>query len=265
MNVAIIVSEKDKAGLNIKDSLLNLYDFKKINNIFELKNTRLYTLKKDTIFAENIDKEINAELFIFATKHKSASKRPTLSLHTPGNYSKAEFGGSNKKLCISHPVLMKTAFIELNKNAANLHHEVTLECTHHGPYLEKPCMFIEIGSCEEEWIKKPAGDVIAKTIIKTIETFQNKSYKTAIGFGGTHYCPNFNRIMLDSETAIGHICPKYMFHELDEELIMEMINKSAKKPDIVLLDWKGLGKEKQKLLDLLKELKLDYKKTKEIN
>ena len=30
-------------------------------------------------------------------------------------------------------------------------YKLTLECTHHGPLIEKPCVFIEIGSTETEW------------------------------------------------------------------------------------------------------------------
>ena len=69
---------------------------------------------------------------------------------------------------------------------------------------------------------------------------QNHDYKTAIGIGGPHYCNNFNKILLRTDTAISHIRPKYLLEKLDEELIKQSVQKTVEKVDFVLLDWKGL-------------------------
>ena len=90
MQIGVITSKKDMAGMNIRDSLINLFDFEKNNEkfgnnpIFQLNNTnlknkknnkiiKLYTIETDTIHSENIDKKINADLFIFATRHSASS------------------------------------------------------------------------------------------------------------------------------------------------------------------------------------------------
>ena len=39
--------------------------------------------------------------------------------------------------------------------------EVTLETTHHGPLLDTPTLFIEIGSTEEHWGRTDAAEVWA--------------------------------------------------------------------------------------------------------
>src|SRR4030065_2559725 len=122
MKTAIIVSKKDIAGINIKESLLDLYDFNETgekfdgNWTFELNNdVRLYTIEKDSIHFENIDKEIKADIFIFATKHKAESKLPSLSVHTQGNWSKAEFGGKDRQLCVAPACYLKQGLIKLNE------------------------------------------------------------------------------------------------------------------------------------------------------
>ena len=90
MQFAIITSEKDIAGITIKESLLKLFEFRRTNDVFngypiyQLKeNIKLYTLKKDTVFAENLDKEISADIFIFATRHSSKSKKPSQIVNEP--------------------------------------------------------------------------------------------------------------------------------------------------------------------------------------
>ncbi len=252
MKTAIIASKKDPAGMNIASFL------EKEN--LDKYNSKLYFVEKESIYNENIDKEIEADLFIFATKHRSVKGVDSLSCHAPGNWSKAEAGGINKKLCIAPAVLLKRAFLELNKLGKDLHHEVTLEVTHHGPYLEKPSMFIEIGSDEKNWQNKKAGKIISDVIIKLLKN-NNKDYKVAFGIGGPHYCNTFNKVLLRTDIAIGHICPKYQLENLDKEMISQAIEKTKEKVDFVLLDWKGLGKEKQRIVDLLKELDLEFERT----
>ncbi len=112
MKIAILTSKPDLAGMNIKDSLLELSPFNQAgefqnNPVYELNNTKLYTLNKESIYNENIDQEIEADYYIFATKHESASKIPSLSMHTQGNWSKAEFGGKDRTLAPAMPNYLK--------------------------------------------------------------------------------------------------------------------------------------------------------------
>lgn len=272
MNTAIIVSKKDIAGMNIKGKLLELFSFKESeekydnNPIFQLDDpkinnaeVKLYTLNKDTVNAEDIDKEIGADIFIFATRHSAKVGVKTLCLHTPGNWGKAELGGKEKKLCNPLPSLLKEGLKILE--GYNNDYEKTLEATHHGPYLEKPCMFIEIGSSEEEWRDENAAEIIAKTIIKLVKT-KIKEYQVALGLGGTHYAANFNKVILRTDYSIGHICPKYNLENLDEDTLNEAMRKP--KVEIVLLDWKGMGQNKDRIIKLLKKLDIKYERIKNL-
>ncbi len=263
MKIAIIASKKDPAGMNIAESLKRLYPFKATNSKFEkepiceLGSASIYITETDSVYCENIDKKIEADLFIFATKHQSQTKIPSLSAHAPGNWGKAEFGGKDRKLCIAPANYLKEAIIQLEK-LNTLGFEVVQECTHHGPYLEKPAMFIEIGSSEEQWGNKEAGKIIAEVIYYLV-TNEIPDYKTALGIGGLHTTTNFKKIVMKTDIALGHACPKYNLENLDEEMLEQALIKSIRPADIVILDWKGLKEHKQKIVDLLKNR--DYTRT----
>ncbi|MFH1500394.1 MAG: D-aminoacyl-tRNA deacylase [archaeon] len=249
---AIIVSSSDPAGMNIKQELEKLGQ--EVNIIDQVQ-----------IFAENLDKEIEADFFIFASKHQSADKRRTLTVHSIGNFHKADYGGKQETLVACSALFNKLMFQILNKKAKNLDYEVSLEVTHHGPFLEKPTVYIEIGSSEKEWNDKVAGKAIADTIIETIKNFkQDKKIIPAIAIGGKHYCSSFNKIQLNSNYALGHIIPQYSL-PVNKELLKQAIEKTIEKPKIAILDWKGMkSAERQEIISLLNELPFEYIRTSNI-
>ena len=90
-----------------------------------------------------------------------------MTVHVPGNFRKAEYGGEEGKVCPTSAIFLKQIFEKLNNNASKFHlrdYKVTMEATHHGPLINKPCIFIEIGATETEWKDRKAGFVVAKTI-----------------------------------------------------------------------------------------------------
>ncbi len=263
MNFAIIVSKKDAAGMNIKRALLRLYEFKNEGNFWQYENLRLYEVEEDSINCEGIDKIVTADMLVFATKHKSKAGKHSLSVHVPGNWGKAELGGKDRTLCMAPASLVKEMFLELNVQAKHTNYEITLETVHHGPYVEKPVLFIEIGSNEEHWNDRESGEIIARTIMSVLGK-ELKSYKTVIGLGASHYPRPFNKLLLRTEYAIGQICPKYMIDKLDKEMLLQALKKNVENVEFVLLDWKGLSGYKEKVIELLEELDVPYKKAKKV-
>lgn len=274
MKFAVICSKKDIAGQNIRDRLLENNDFRKSglfqgNEFYSMdsggKQIALYTINDDTIYFEAAEQEIIADYFIFITRHQSKSGEKTLSLHFPGNFGRAEYGGRDREFCMAPMLLLKSAFRILNETGKGSGYDITMEATHHGPYIKKPVMFIEIGSREEEWADKSAGKMIAATVISAISSYEEKEVRGAIGFGGLHYCNAFNKIGLDSDIALGHICPKYNIVHIDSDLIKKMISSCYGKIELILLDWKGMdASSRHKLISLCEELKIAWKKAKEI-
>lgn len=237
MRYAIAYSKKDLAGINIIENIKKLAFSPQIPII---------ELSKETIYSEDLDKHPKlkeVDFLIFASKHQSEKKEKSLSLHAPGNFMNATHGGQSGKVCNTSAFVLKYLFQQLNKNAENDNlsdYNITLECTHHGPLINKPCCFIEIGSTEEQWKDKQAGEIIAKTILSLNDFNNHYDFIPCIGIGGPHYCPNFNKIQLNTNYAISHIIPEYNL-PLTESMLFEAEKKTQEQIKFVLLDWKGLG------------------------
>jgi D-aminoacyl-tRNA deacylase len=258
----IVASKLDKAGINITTQLSQ----------FEEGSFKFYLVDKEIIHTESLDlNKINEyDFIIFASKHKSEKREKTLSVHAPGNWRSADYGGARGKVCKSSAQFLKQAFEKLNTIAKEYHlseYKVTLEATHHGPLIEKPCVFIEIGSTENEWVDRKAGFVVAKTISDLLKEFKPNPYnENAIAIGGPHYCPSFNKIQMDSNVAISHVIPNYMA-PITEEMIKEAVEKTEEEIDFALLDWKGLGTadKRDEIVSILDKLYIRYKRTSEVN
>ncbi len=268
----IIASKLDKAGTNITTALSQFRKNPLLSSIGDKPSFDFYLIETEIVDDAGIDKEkINKyDFIIFASKHQSEKGGKTLSIHAPGNWRSADFGGESGKICPASALFQKQLFENLNKISNEYEikdYNITLECTHHGPLIDKPCVFIEIGATETEWNDRRAAFVVAKTISETIEKFKENPYnEIAIGIGGPHYCPNFNKIQLNSNVAISHIIPQYAF-PLKEEMILEAIKKTKEEIDFVILDWKGLGgaEQRQEIIKILEDNYIQWKKTSEIN
>ncbi|MFA5019735.1 MAG: D-aminoacyl-tRNA deacylase [Candidatus Pacearchaeota archaeon] len=258
MEFTIVASKKDLAGTRIVESLREL-------------NCKIpiHLTDEEIIYAENIDKELNTDFIIFASKHQSVKQVKTLTVHPIGNWNKADFGGKDKTICKTSALMLKHFFQTLEKNYNNLPQfykeniECSLEATHHGPYIETPSLFIEIGSTKEEWQDKNLADLIAKTIIEAVSTFKkNKNMKIAFGIGGPHYCQNFNQIQLSSNYALSHIVAEYAL-PINENMIKQILDKTKEKVTTAIIDWKGLGnsEQREKILNILKKFNLEIIRT----
>jgi len=240
----IVVSRKDTASLNIFLKLLD-YGYKEISESYYRKDDAIiYVIEEDSIYADYVEKKAERDLdlefdsIIFASRHSSEKKIPTLTAHTPGNFGKAEYGGRDGELCFSIPEANKKA-IQIMSELAPENYAVSMEATHHGPITSLPSVFVEIGSCEENWRDDKAGEIVAKAIQSILDL---KPRKKAVGVGGGHYCPKFTEIALKTDMAIGHVLPKYA--EISEENIKKAIERNSG-TDLVIMDWKGTPKRSE--------------------
>ena len=259
MKFLVIANKFDTAGRNILAQLLDLepVDYFVANDeVMDSKNLDLEKIKK-------------YDLIIFASKHKSKKHEKTLSVHSPGNFREVWGGGESGRLNLSSALFCKHLFetlIKEKEKSGLKRYSVTMEATHHGPLIERPSVFIEVGGSEIEWKDKAATFVVAKTIRKAIHTFKlDKHREIAIGIGGGHYCPGFNKIQEKSNVALAHIIPKYV-SPITSKMIIEAINQTVEEVDFAILDWKGLGKseERQKIINILEENYIQWKKISEI-
>jgi len=177
---------------------------------------------------------------------------PTLSVHTPGNLSEAKFGGKPRSVSVSPAGAMKNALLEMAKlrDEWGLNYEVSYECTHHGPSLDVPTMFVELGSSPKQWKDARAAEVVAHAAMATLSA--GSSYSVALGIGGPHYNKKFTESALNTNRAFGHIIPKYALQEVDVEMIKQCVDKTV---DVAVLDWNGIrGEYKPKVLATLGEI-----------
>ncbi len=269
--IAIITSKSCPVGTNVKNNLLKLYNFietekfedNPVYTLKENKSIKLYTINKLHIKAENLHTKIKADFFLFVSTHRSEKNVNSLSVHSIGNWNKAELGGLDNKLVPVNSNYLKELFLELEKNNS-LDYENVIEATHHGPFNEKPCLFIEIGSSEKQWADPKAGAIIAKTIINVIKR-KIKDYKSVIIFGGTHYNQLAIKILKNTEYSIGHICPKYNIDILTEDLIFQAYQKTIPIPEFALIDWKSLNSnQRNNLIQKLEKLNIKWKKDKSL-
>jgi len=268
MTILIAASLIDPASLNIADKLIKEHGFKESERTFSGKpvykkdDLLLAYLDVDDIYAEDVDKIFQAEEVIFASRHKSESGEPTLTVHVPGNIvNKADFGGRPGSLAWAHPQRMKAALLALKqaKDEFGLtEYSVSLEVTHHGPTeLTIPAMFVEIGSSESRWIDENAGGAVAKAILaggsKPIDS------QSCVGFGGGHYATKHTKITLEEDVAIGHIFSKYAFIEgFEPSLIEASFRKTYGGCRLASIDWKGVrGDSRRRLIETLAELNIE--------
>jgi len=272
--ILIAYSSKDVAGINIAKEVLNNYPFGKTGEAFQEnpvysaemngKQVTLVTLKDETVYAQTLPEYFaNPELIVFLSRHSSQSGKPTLSVHTPGNFGNAELGGLPRKLSVCPAAAMRDALKALMrfKTEMNLTYEVSYECTHHGPSLNVPTMFVELGSSPRQWSDSKAAEAVAKAAMQAIGKFQLSEQNAVVGIGGPHYNQRFTQMALDNEALFGHMIPKYALPYVDAEILVQCAARTLERVDHAVLDWKGIrGEDKPKILAALAEIKLPYSK-----
>ncbi len=215
--------------------------------------------------------KFNPDLVIFASRHTSVTARPAFLAHTTGNWSsKADFGGKPQDLSKTSALLHKAGIESLREQIEKFNipdFSLDMEVTHHGPTtLDIPLIFIELGSSKQEWLIKEAGELVANAIVNTVFKYldfkEMKTQQIGLGFGGTHYAPNFKRLLTNNNIALSFICPKYYIQDLNENLIKMMIDNTLEKIDYFIVDWKGTNsQDKKHLIPLLEEFNIPIRKT----
>lgn len=258
-DTVLVASRSDPASSNIADALIHEHGFERTSDAFE--GTPIYVSKKavliftqrELLFADHLDERFAPDAYIFLSKHRSESRIPTLTVHTTGNFTEdAPFGGRPLELGLSYPSLQKSLVRELVLAAGSLpEYDAVVETTHHGPTsLRSPILFAEIGPTEKEWRDEEAARVVAHALSRALS--RNRFHgRVAIGLGGPHYSRKFTRVLAESEYAVATIAPKHVLPFVTQRVLAQMTLRSVEKVTYALLEWKGLGGEKERVLQLL--------------
>jgi D-aminoacyl-tRNA deacylase len=226
------------------------------------KNIQLHVISGNLLTLENInDLYPLADVFIFLSKHRSDSSIPTLTCHFTGNFSADNsYGGNPRQIAISYPSLQK-AYLKAITAAARQNvskYEVIIEATHHGPTsLNNPVLFVELGSSEKQWADENAAAVICDTLLHILENGFERCEKVGIALGGTHYPRKFNKLLLESNFGLAAVASKHNLKAIDDAMLNQMIEKSIEKVTHIVLDSKGLGSEKDRILKIVEKTPLE--------
>lgn len=274
-NYTLVASKEDLASITMVEYLKNKKGFSTIDNYNEsvilqskeYKNVKLFVCNKSLLHLEDLDevtiwKSSDIQSYIFLSKHSSKSGIPTLTCHSAGNYADNPYGGNSREIALSYPHLQKQYLRHIaNVKSAIPNYDIVIESTHHGPTsLKKPVLFVEIGSTEKQWTDTNAASFVCDCILNVIESDSKLCKKVGIALGGTHYPIKFNKLLLNSEFCLAAIATKYDLRSIDEDMLRQMIFKSIEKVTHVIVDWKGLGEEKDRIMCLIANTGLDIVK-----
>ena len=298
----ILVSGGDIASVNQADALLKMCDWKELPPVeglraYSYKHARMWWLPDGCLWEDNLDKRWELETgelikeVIFPSRHSAASGKPSLTLHYIGTMQVPEpevppFGGKAGDCPPPNPRLAPW-WRELNKVASDFDgFDLSLETTHHGPWIETPSLFIEIGSTEKTWGHLPAAELLAGIIFRGLGLDGglgignwNGEGKVVVTLGGGHYAPRGNMLGMHENVWLGHMLATYAlpFEKDENGNIFGMWETSIRKAisatkkaypggEIVCsMDKKAFkGWQRQAIRDLLFELNIPLLKSAQI-
>jgi D-aminoacyl-tRNA deacylase len=265
----LVASDQDLAGMTMTNYLLSSGEFatEGKRNAGESyrsprhNNIELHISSGSLLSLENLDDLYpDAGVFIFLSKHKSDSGIPTLTCHCTGNFAEDNaYGGRPRELAISYPSLQKGYLKAITAAWQKVpQYDITIEATHHGPTsLNKPVLFVELGSSEKQWIDNNAAAVICDTLLEMLDKDIDCCDKVGIALGGTHYPTKFNKLLLESKFGLAAVASKHNLQAVDEKILDQMAEKSIEEVTYIILDSKGLGSQKDRIMKIAKKTHLE--------
>lgn len=256
----LVCSEDDVPSVNMRSQLLSKREWEDVckygNDSYAINGDNILMTTSDLhIRIQDMDDRlekagIDADEVIFMSKHAAASGEAALTVHPIGNYHENKFGGNERTLVKANPKVMTDALRKIAAYNDQQDFRVCFEVTHHGPWLDKPTFFIEIGSDERHWGNIKAAETLAEVILD----METNDYPTAVGIAGGHYAPRFTEIALEYKINFGHMLPNYHLEGRDDEDIIRMMKDAcvASDTNIVYVHRKSLKKsEERRIFELI--------------
>ena len=261
----ILASTTDLASRTLADALVEGQGFKSTGvnllgqPVFQKDSFLLARFEGMIVHPPALDEYFNPQAYIFLSRHSAESGIASLTAHSTGNFSaEAKFGGAGKELGRADPSLLKNYLMALWKRRDQVKgYEITMEATHHGPTaLQKPVLFVELGSSDKYWGDRKAAAVVGQALMESL-TERSIWSRVAVGFGGTHYPEKFTKLLIEGDLAFAFVAPKYALEHVDEGMVGQMLHRSTAPVRYAVLDWKGLGPHKEKIVGLVKQFGLE--------
>ncbi|MGI5964348.1 MAG: D-aminoacyl-tRNA deacylase [Candidatus Methanomethylophilaceae archaeon] len=237
MERLLICTESDPPSVNMRDSLEELGEWEPIGSkdgtsVVRCGSDYIMSSKRWHVEFEDVLEVagrfgVHPDLTVFMSRHSSESKKPVLTVHPIGNYHGNDLGGKEKTLVKSAPAPMSAALRSISALNDIENMDVSFEVTHHGPWLDCPVFFIEVGSGVPQWGNKHAAEILALALMN----YKEENYPVAVGVGGGHYAPRFTEAVLGRKVDIGHMIPNYQLDGRDREDIARMMREACSASD----------------------------------
>ena len=218
----LVVNRGDNASTNIRDRLLETGDWIDTGRTFRghAMHQRGYdmlvevdgpTIHDEALSADIASRDWPVHAVWFLSRHRAASGQPSLTVHPIGNHAKADFGGQAATLSPAAPRDMGALLRRLrhHRDIVGLQHQVTFEATHHGPRMQQPSLFVEIGSDEAWYDDRRSAEVLAAAVTDVLDGEGSIDGPVLLGVGGGHYVPQQTDRALAGEADFGHFVPAY--------------------------------------------------------
>lgn len=229
----LVASTPDPASLNLRDRLLETAEWSpgpeyQGRASHQLGDMLMVSVGQLHLHLDHVDRAVCSALgveigeVVFLSKHRAASGKPTLTVHPIGNYGKADFGGRDGELVPADPSFLGGLLRALSLSAKKLPFEVSYEVTHHGPFLNVPTTYVEIGSDETKWENEEAARAMAEALLN----WTPAEGPVVVGIGGGHYAPRFTEVTLAKKVRFGHMVAKHVLDGRTDEEVLEMVRKA---------------------------------------
>ncbi|NLL94871.1 MAG: hypothetical protein GX224_03840 [Thermoplasmatales archaeon] len=274
MRTLLVRCGTDVPSVNMADALLRMAEWSDLGEAdgMSFRETDGFLMVSTDglhINSEDIDRKVakaghSFDNMVFLSRHRAASGKPTLTVHPIGNYGAADFGGKPETLCPADPHFMTALFRGFSSAPQPEGFSSSFEVTHHGPFVSKPAMFLEIGSCEETWGNKEAAELLAKTLLEE----RPRDFPVVVGVGGGHYAPRFSEIAASYEVDFGHMLPSYHMKDVGDETLLDMVGKAcdATGSKTVYLHRKAFGRpEGRRIMELIESAGYETIASKDLN
>jgi D-aminoacyl-tRNA deacylase len=229
----LVASLPDPASVNLRDRLLEAADWAQEGEIqgrpcHWLRDMLMVSVDQLHLHLDHIDRTVGLELglrieeVVFLSKHRAASGKPTLTMHPIGNFGKADYGGREGTLVSASPSFLSGLLRALSSSARGLPFEVSYEVTHHGPFLEVPTTYVEIGSDETKWGSLDAARAMAEALLNWVPA----DGPIVVGIGGGHYAPRFTEVTLSKRVRFGHMVARHVLDGRSDQEVLGMVEKA---------------------------------------
>ena len=230
----VVASTADEASVNIRDRVLDIGGWVEAGSFdgspaWRRGDRLLVTIREHHLYVDGIDRRVADALGVmpeavaYVSKHRSASGTDSLTVHPIGNWHEAGFGGRAGEVVPSAPGLMTDALRRVSAEGRSLGYAVTFESTHHGPYLDTPTFYIEVGTSPTAWADARAASVLARAVLAAADPGD----PVAIGVGGGHYMPRITDVALARRVAFGHLLPSHALKSPNDAVLERAIARTA--------------------------------------